>query len=147
MIRVSPFQSSDVDAVFAAANGARDYPGDLRVHTVRMAAQGSAFTLRSDDGRVLCIAGVVRVHDQSGTAWAIMARGVWGRMAQITRMVRDYLDGLSYRRIDMIVRGDFRAGHRWACALGFEQEAVLRCWAQDGGDMVMYVRIREEGHG
>lgn len=146
MIRVSVFQSNDVRDVVAQSAQARDWPEDLDPHVVRMAAGGSAFTLRTCD-RVLCVAGVVRVHDGAATAWAVMAPGCWGHMGEMTRKIRDYLDGLNYRRIDMLVRADFAAGHRWARHLGFAREALLRCWAPDGGDMVMHARIRGEDHG
>ena len=146
MIRVSVFDSADAAGVVAQAGQATDWPDNAGPHLARMAAAGSAFTLRNE-GKVLCIAGVLRMHAQAGTAWTIMAPGCWGHMGRIGHMFRDYLDTLDYRRIDMLVRAEFAAGHRWARRLGFTHEAVLHAWAPDGGDMVMHARIRENGHG
>lgn len=147
MIRIDPFAWTDMDAIAPRDAGQGEWSGDMRAQMAAMTAKGRAFTLRAGDGRVLAIMGVLAVHAHSATAWALMAPGCWGHMGDMTRIVRDYLDGLDFRRIDMLVRAEFAAGHRWAARLGFAREGVLRAWAQDGGDMVMHARIREEEHG
>ena len=146
MIRSSLFTPCDADAIVAQAAQAKDWPVDLKPHVVKMAAHGCAFTLRADS-RIICIAGVVRNHAASGTAWTVMAPGCWGHMGELTRILRNYLDGAEYRRVDMMVRAEFAVGHRWASRLGFKREAVLRHWAPDGGDMVLHARFKGEEYG
>lgn len=138
IVRVAPFHAAD-SAILSA---------DMEGHVRKMASGGMAFTFRAADERVLLISGILRVHATTGTAWAIVLPGIWGHMGRITRMMTDYFDGLDLSRIDMLVRADFLPGLRWAARLGFTREAVLRRWAPDGGDMVMFARIREAGeHG
>lgn len=146
MIRVTPFAWHDADAIAPQDAQLRDWPDDMRPHLAAMAGKGQAFTLRQD-GRVLAIMGVMENHAEAGTAWALMAPGCWGQMGELTRIARNYLDGLRYRRIDMMVRAEFAAGHRWARRLGFTREAVLRAWAPGGGDMVMHARIAGDENG
>ncbi|MFY9350663.1 MAG: hypothetical protein WBL20_07740 [Sphingobium sp.] len=141
MIRIAAFQWTDADGLMPEADSAA-----LRANLATMAAKGRAFTLRTD-GRILAVMGVLAVHDQCGTAWALMAPGCWGHMGALTRIVRDYLDGLPFRRIDMLVRAEFAPGHRWATRLGFAREGLLRAWRPDGGDMVMHARIRGDNDG
>lgn len=148
MIRVDPFAWHDADMIAPQDAQLADWPSDMRPHLAAMAGKGGAFTLRlvqpgdaRTDGRVLAIMGVIEVHAQAGTAWALMAPGCWGHMGELTRIARNYLDARPYRRIDMLVRAEFAAGHRWARRLGFTREAVLRAWRPDGGDMVMHARI------
>lgn len=146
MIRVDPFTMADVDAIIPQDAQLDDWPDDMAPHLHALAGKGRAFSLRAE-GRILCIVGVMEVHRQAATAWALMAPGCWGHMGEITRIVRNYLDDQPFRRIDMLVRAHFGAGHRWAARLGFDREAVLRAWTPDGEDMVMHARIREVTHG
>lgn len=141
MIRVAPFIPADAAAMAVNIAQSRDWPGQMTPHLMALSAKGRAFTLRCD-GQVLCIVGLMEVHAQAATGWALMAEGCWGHMGDITRIVRTYLDDQHFRRIDMLVRADFAAGHRWARRLGFVREAVLRAWTPDGEDMVMHARIR-----
>lgn len=146
MIGVAPLEARDVRAIAPQDAQLRDWPDDMEPHLAALAAKGRAFTLRAD-GRVLAIMGVMEVHRQAATAWALIGRGCWGHMGAMTRICRDYLDDQPHRRIDMLVRAGFAAGHRWAGRLGFEREAVLRAWTPDGEDMVMHARIRGKDHG
>lgn len=146
MIRVDPFNLTDASALVPQDGQARDWPSDLGPYLRAFAGKGRAFTLRAE-GRVLCIMGLMEVHHQAATAWAIMASGCWGHMGEMTIICRRYLDDQPFRRIDMLVRAGFPAGQRWAERLGFEREAVLRAWAPDGEDMMMFARIRGETHG
>lgn len=47
----------------------------------------------------------------------------------------------SLRRIETTVRQGFEAGHRWANMLGFTAEGILRRYAPDGSDYVMYALL------
>ena len=146
MIRVAPFAMDDARVIAPQDAQLRDWPSDMTPHLRALAGKGRAFTLRND-GRPIAIMGVMEVHREAATAWAMIGRGCWGHMGDMTRICREYLDDQPYRRIDMLVRASFAAGQRWARRLGFEREAVLRAWTPDGEDMMMFARIRENGHG
>jgi len=147
MIRSALFVPDDASEIVTQSAQAKDWPSDLKPHAMKMAAHGSAFTLRLADRRIICIAGIMRNHAASGTAWTVMAPGCWGHMGELTRILTNYLDGVVFRRVDMMVRAEFAPGHRWAARLGFKREAVLRHWAPDGGDMVVHARIKGEEYG
>lgn len=49
------------------------------------------------------------------------------------------------RRIETTVDAGFDAGHRWARALGFSPEGLMRAYSPDGRNHVLYAHIREKG--
>lgn len=144
MMEVRPFETRDMDGFALHPMQARDHlgPWSPRDAARVLAAGGRAFTLRRD-GRVLLVAGVAKVDESYGHAWAFMAAEAGPHMRALTRKVRGYLDSLlpGQRRIEMMVRADFAAAARWARLLGFEQEGVLRMAAADGADMVRFARV------
>lgn len=80
-------------------------------------------------------------------AWASISVDCdrWALLAA-TRQVRRAIDRaflrLSLRRMETTVRVDFRPGHRWAKALGFEYEGVMRRYGPDGTDHALYGQVR-----
>lgn len=49
---------------------------------------------------------------------------------------------LNPHRLQLIVRRDNFSACKWARAIGFEEEAIIRKYTPDGRDCVFYVRIR-----
>jgi RimJ/RimL family protein N-acetyltransferase len=47
------------------------------------------------------------------------------------------------RRIQFTVRVDYNIGLRWAWALGFQQEGILRGYGPDGTDYAIFGRVRK----
>ena len=45
------------------------------------------------------------------------------------------------RRIQIEVKTDYRMGCRWAEALGFKREGLMRRWMPDGSDAYLYGRV------
>lgn len=65
-------------------------------------------------------------------------------MLRITRLV-DKFTGPVKGRIEVTVRADFAAGHRWAKMLGFEVEnapGLLMGYGPMGEDHIAYVRFQ-----
>lgn len=145
---VRPFADGDLQGF--ALNGAqeRDYAGAWNAATAArlLARGGRAFTLRDHDGTVLMVAGVLRVDESYGTAWAFLSAHSGPRMRWLTGKARGYLDTLmpSHRRIDMLVRADFPQAARWAALLGFAEEGAMPCAATDGADMLRFARVNRE---
>ena len=145
MRRIAPFDPADMAELDVTAQQLRDHPREEQRQRASaiLAGRGQAFTLRTADGNVLLCAGVARIDDSYGHAWAFMSRHAGPHMRWLTGRVRWYVDGLmaDYRRIEMIVRADFPQARKWAAMLGFEEEGPLRCAAPDGGDMVRFARV------
>ena len=75
-------------------------------------------------------------------AWMLISKLAAPHMLAITRRVKAGLEGLK-GRIELTVRHDFQAGHRWAKMLGFEVETpLLAAYGPAGEDHVGYVLFR-----
>ncbi len=117
MLPLRPEQTGD-SARFRQAHGAA-------------AEHGPAFTAAEmgPEGRitrVLGCAGLIENSSDYATAWAMFAEGLRpAEWAVLTAAIRGVLAASDYRRIDMIVRADFEAGHRFAAHLGFAPDAIV----------------------
>ena len=64
-------------------------------------------------------------------------------MRQVTRKVLEAFDVLPYKRVEMHVDYEFKAGHRWAKMLGFKVDAPrMEHSGFYGNDETLYVRIK-----
>jgi len=96
------------------------------------------------DGKPVAVFGMVPIWSGVGEAWMIAddaARKHPIRMTKIARLVMDILmisEGL--RRLQITVRTTDRRAEKWARAIGFEQEAVLRAYGPDGVDYLIMAR-------
>lgn len=52
----------------------------------------------------------------------------------------DFYLNNGYRRLVMTVRRDYEVGFRWAKALGFQCEGIMKKYAPDGMDCFMFAR-------
>lgn len=121
---------------------------------------GPAYAARVD-GRLAAVAGVVFPWPRRGCPWAIWTdvgrqhpvfvhRAVVRQLRLIVRQTRP-------RRLDAEVMAGFRAGQRWATALGLRPEwidaatgqpGLLRAYGPSGEDMIRYVWVAQEAaHG
>lgn len=93
------------------------------------------------DGLPMICAGTIPQWPGRYVAWAYVRRGTLPHLAWMTEAVRTNLAGVR-GRIEFTVRADFKPGHRWARALGFEMETpCLRAYGPEGESHVGYVRI------
>lgn len=93
------------------------------------------------DGAPVGCGGLVMHWPGRHMAWVYLNANAGPHMLFITRAVRRVLDNTD-GRIEMTVREDFDAGHRWAKLLGFQVETeVLRAYGPEGESHVGYVRI------
>lgn len=103
---------------------------------------GPCFTAL-DDGRVLACAGVIRMWENRGQAWALMSADSGRHFVGIYRGIRRFLDMDETRRVEATVDSNFDAGHRLMRMLGFEREGRMRAYLMDGRDCDLYARVRE----
>lgn len=104
----------------------------------------TAFTGVAASGKVVFCAGVNKYWEGRGEAWAILAQSCRKEFLAIHNAVKRYLDVCPLRRIEAAVDVNFKAGHRWVKALGFELEAPrLKAYQPDGVDCALYSRVRD----
>jgi len=141
MIAVIAFEPAHLRAIELRPEQA----GEVPTQGVGSGAQhGPAFTVLDESGRVVTIAGLAEIHDGYASAWAMIGVSARRHMPQIVRAMRGVLESARYARVDMAVRADWQQAHLLARRLGFESAGLQRKFWPDGGDAVIYARIRED---
>lgn len=93
---------------------------------------------------VVAIFGAIEHWEGRVMIWSIMGENSGRWMFQLTKIAVGFVSTLKGRRIEATVEAGFEAGYRWMRMLGFAREARLHKYLPDGGDVVMYVQLREE---
>lgn len=103
------------------------------------------------DGTIVGCGGVFPMTDYMGRAWAILSRYAGPAMLPTARIIRDFLHGSDYGRIDTPVRRDFVNGHRLCRVIGFENETKatgMRKYGFNGETYDLYALFpKEHTHG
>jgi hypothetical protein len=60
---------------------------------------------------------------------------------RVARFIRRLLASLPQRRIEATISANYPEGCRWAEALGFAREALMRGFGEAGKDFWLYARI------
>lgn len=96
------------------------------------------------DGVCLGAAGVLPVWKERAYAWALLSVYAAPHLMAITRKVRYVVQTFPANRVEMVVRTEFKEGHRWARVLGFRQETPdgMPGYFEDGGSATLYARVR-----
>jgi hypothetical protein len=93
------------------------------------------------EGEPIACGGVLELWPGRFQAWAFLNKGSARHMGWITRQAHQVL-AEAKGRIELSVRCDFAAGHRWARLLGFEVETpVMKAYGPDGADHTGYVKV------
>jgi hypothetical protein len=93
------------------------------------------------DGTPIAVAGTMQLWSGRHMAWAHMTPATGPHMLWITQATLRNLERVS-GRVELTVRSDFDAGHRWAKMLGFRVETPrMESYGPTGVDHVGYVRI------
>lgn len=101
-----------------------------------------SYTLLKDGNPVLC-GGVTELWKERGLLWSFIGSDMSiNEFVEAHYLVKYYLTLLEYRRLEMYVDVDFKAGHRWAKLLGFELEAErMKAFHPNGSASSMYARV------
>ena len=111
-------------------------------HILRTMESGLSWT-GSYVGQPIVCGGLIEMWPGRYHCWAFLNDNSAKHMLWITRAVLDKLGGIE-GRIEMTVRRDFKAGHRWAKLLGFSVEnapGILEKFGPMGEDHIAYVRF------
>jgi hypothetical protein len=101
---------------------------------------GTAWTAVVDGEPIGC-GGTMQQWPGRHIAWAYLGQKTGPHMLAITRAVRKHLDTVK-GRVELTVRCDFNAGHRWAEMLGFSIECpILERYGPEGEQHTSYVRF------
>ena len=97
------------------------------------------------DGKPMLCGGPLPDGAHRAILWSVISKEVGHSVFRIIhRYVKNYLDGLPFRRLEAAVDVDFKAGHRWMTALGFKIDApVMRAFQVDGRDCALYAKVRD----
>lgn len=143
-MKIIQFSSDHLDemADFGNQEGiARPMLGQIREARYEDLGPASSFCV---DGRVIGCVGLFEVTQYRATVWALIAKQDFAqRFISIHRATKRLLDAQTYKRIDVQVVFDDRAGHRWMRLLGFKREVFCRPWFMpDGSAVSEYVRLK-----
>jgi hypothetical protein len=113
-------------------------------YTAARLEQCNSWTLFNGEGYVIACGGTIEEWKGRHIAWVYNTQKASECMLKITRLVKQGVEPIK-GRIEMTVRVDFEAGHRWAKLLGFEIEnppGILKQYGPLGEDHIAYVRIQ-----
>lgn len=96
------------------------------------------------DGKIVAMGGIVPIWEGRGQAWMLVANVAGVRMTHVHRVVLQKLVSSSCTRIEATVDVGFTQGVRWMKMLGFELESYMKAYRPDGGDMLMFSRVRRQ---
>ena len=88
--------------------------------------------------------GAYRIWSGMGEAWMISDDAARYRPIQMTKAARYFIDivsvYLALHRLQITVKNSDKRALRWATALGFESEGLLKKFGPDGSDFFMMAR-------
>lgn len=94
------------------------------------------------NGQIIMIGGLIPIWEERAQVWALIAGDLRSNMIPIHRAVKKFLAKAPYRRIEATVDIGFKEGYRWLKMLGFEIEGYMKAYRPDGGDMMLFARVR-----
>ncbi len=107
-----------------------------------LAAENMAWSCELDEG-IMGIGGIIPQWENRAIAWAMVSKEAGRCFLQIHKETKRQIDAAPFRRIEATIDVGFKPGHRWVEMLGFEMEGYLRHYRPDGGDQIMYARIKD----
>jgi hypothetical protein len=141
-MRIVPFEARHLQCI--NVQDAQSYALDI-IHSEPsygdfLAANGDGYTVLVDGVAILC-AGVIRLDDGRGMAWALFSRDSGKHFVRICKGIRRYLSVCTIRRIEASIDVNHAEGVRLAKLMGFEIEGTMRKYGRDGSDHYMMARI------
>jgi len=107
-----------------------------------LARSGPALTAVLDGAPVAC-GGLVRVWPGTAEGWMKVSPSATAVSTmlfhrKVRQALRFYAELYNLHRVQTYIDPHYPLFHRWARALGFEQEAYLRQWCGNRQDMMLY---------
>jgi hypothetical protein len=109
------------------------------------ALKGQAISVISSNEEILAIIGYLGINDGAVELWALTSKLCSKYSLAFHRTLKKHLEifikANNLRRVQMTVSQDYSEGIKWAKALGFEPEGILRKYGPDGSDYIMMGRV------
>ena len=113
---------------------------DYDANVMKNMELGNSWTLLAGELPIMC-GGTLQQWPGRHTGWAFLNAHTGKHMLAATRCAHQVMN-TAKGRIELTVRRDFAAGHRWARMLGFDIETyVMKRYGPDGEDHTGYVRF------
>jgi hypothetical protein len=114
---VVPFITAHLEGFEVIKEQYQEYINEDFAHVLASTIAYSAVV----DDKVIAVGGLLRLGFERYQAWALMSNDTAKHMVAITREVKRFL-GMFDARIEIAVKDNFKAGHKWADMLGFKCE-------------------------
>lgn len=109
-------------------------------------SNGRLYSLVAPDGTILGVIGGVLIWEGVASLGSILTRDIVhypvAMVRTTNRVIAAVMQDLNLHRVEMAVKKDYPVGQRWAKALGFEAEGILRQYSSDKTDYIMYGRLK-----
>ena len=93
----------------------------------------------------IAVVGLIKRHSRMAEVWSLTSTAVYqypfGFHRIVKKLLADYAKTLGLKRLYMTVREDFEEAQKWACALGFQPEGLLRAFGPDESNYYLFARI------
>ena len=133
-----PFKRRHLE--WLAADGSSEGMSVMSSDALKSMECKDSWTIVADGSPVACGGTIEQWHGRH-IAWAFLSEDSGPHMRYITRKSREIV-AAPKGRVEMTVRCDFAAGHRWAPLLGFSVETpMLAMYGPEGEDHTGYVRF------
>ncbi len=111
-------------------------------------SSGDSYSLSASlDGDILLLVGVLPLWEGVGEIWTIFpqnAKELFRRNPRnILKVTKKYLNLLPFRRLQTVVRSDFKVGVKFVEHLGFQREGLLKQYGSDKKDYYRYALLKE----
>lgn len=140
-MNVVPFEPEHLETIMLQPQQEQFYAHVSPEYGQALAISGPAFT-GILDGRILGCAGVVKQWENRAIAWALLSGDLGNEFVRIHRAVKRFLDMTDFHRVEAHVDANFEQGHRWIQMLGFKPEGYMKEFNPNGGDAVLYARLK-----
>ncbi len=113
-------------------------------HGKQIESHSDTYTLLNDFDEPVVIGGIRQFWFNRGEAWLLFSSQIVKKdVLRLHKIVKSFLNLTPYKRVEIVVDSDNESGHRLAKIYGFKKEGLMRAYRSDGGDTVLYAKVRE----
>ena len=138
---VRAFADGDLERIELQEAQAGALAAYSHVNLVELSEQGLAFTMEHS-GAVVAIGGLCPQWTGRAILWGLLSKHSGAHFPAIHREVHRKLIRCKITRIEATCDVGFKQGHRWLKMLGFNVEGHMAAYRPDGGDQILYSRVR-----
>ncbi len=144
MIKVRRATEADIDAALLNPMPVFNTGTDHKPGCMHCLNNGWLYALEDQDGNLCGVLGGYLIWSGVASLGALFTPHLTKYRVSSIRAVNNLIDhtitGLKLHRLEMAVAADYKTGHRWAKALGFEPEGLMKKYGPDQRDHVLYGR-------